>query len=105
MSYPQPAYCHRNYPLFTPGGEDVRWSEALEEQGNVWVGGMLLTAQLVTEQTHAHYGVPPVLQDLDLVHGPGRRGYMSFMWDDLDAIAPWMDERIVKRINGQGLGI
>lgn len=82
----------------------MRWTGELE-QGNFWVGGLLLTAQLVTSQTHTHYGAIPVLQDLDLVHGPGRRSYMSFMWDDLDAIAPWMQERITKRINGQGLGM
>ncbi|THH11905.1 hypothetical protein EW145_g329 [Phellinidium pouzarii] len=107
MTHPQPSPRHINYPLYTPGGEDVRWTGAglLEEQGNFWVGVQLLTAQLVTPQTRTHSGELPVLQDLDLVLGPGRSHYMSFTWADLDAIAPWMRERIVKRIDGQGLGI
>ena len=44
-------------------------------------------------------------QDFDLVVGQGRSHYASFTWADLDAIAPWMEDRIVRRIDGQGLGI
>jgi len=41
-------------------------------------------------------------QDSDgSVHG---RHYASLSWNDLWAIAPWMDERISKRIDGAGLG-
>ncbi|KAH8118654.1 hypothetical protein DFH11DRAFT_1568580 [Phellopilus nigrolimitatus] len=107
LTYPQPSSSHANYPFFTPGGGDLRWRGAglLEEQGNYWVGGMLLTAQLVTQDTRTHSGEMPALQDLDLVVGPGRSHYMSLIWADLDAIAPWMSECITKRIDGQGLGI
>ena len=44
-------------------------------------------------------------EDFDLVVGQGRAHYASFTWDDLDAIAPWMKDRIVRRIDGPGLGI
>ncbi|KAI5119587.1 hypothetical protein M0805_005759 [Coniferiporia weirii] len=107
LMHPRPSSSHTNYPLFTAGGEDVRWTGEgmMEEHGNYWVGGLLLTAQLVTPQTRTHSGEMPALQDLDLVVGPGRSHYMSFTWADLEAVAPWMTERITKRIDGQGLGI
>ena len=35
---------------------------------------------------------------------PGRQQYSSFTWEDLLAVAPWMDERITKKIDGAGLG-
>lgn len=63
-----------------------------------------LTAQLVSQSTHIHFGEMPILQDLDLVVGPGRSHYASFTWTDLDTIAPWMADVITKRIDGQGLG-
>jgi hypothetical protein len=44
-------------------------------------------------------------QDFDLVVGQGRGHYASFTWDDLDAIAPWMQDRITKRLDGPGLGL
>ncbi len=47
----------------------------------------------------------PPLQDLDLVVGPGRSRYASFTWVDLAAIAPWMEEKITKKIDGPGLGL
>ena len=130
MTHPQPAWSHRNYPLHTPGGKDRRWigNVNFEEHGMHWVGGLLyvhihkrffphktyktpptsIVAQLVTPgmQTHelpnhnAH-----IDEDFDLVVGRGRGHYASFTWADFDAIAPWMNDRIVKRIDGQGLGI
>lgn len=34
----------------------------------------------------------------------GGHQYASFDWDDLLAIAPWMEEFITKKIEGPGLG-
>jgi len=34
----------------------------------------------------------------------GRQQYASFTWSDLWAIAPWLEERITKKIDGPGLG-
>ncbi len=59
-----------------------------------------LTVQLISENTRHH----ATQQDHDIVNGPGLSSYASFTWADLDAIAPWMSERITKRIDGQGLG-
>ena len=103
---PQPSFGHSNYPLFTPGGEDTRWagSEQEDERRHFWVGGMLVCAQLCCSETRTHSGEGPFLQDLDLVVGPGRSKYISLGWADLDAIAPWLSERVSKRIDGQGLG-
>ena len=47
----------------------------------------------------------PILLDLDLVVGPGRQHFASFTWSDLWAIAPWMEDRITRKIDGPGLGI
>lgn len=55
--------------------------------------------------THELSGDWLPFQDLDLVVGPGRQQYASFTWADLWAIAPWMEERITKKIQGPGLGI
>lgn len=46
----------------------------------------------------------PQLQDSDLVVGPGRNQYASLCWEDLGAIAPWLDEWITKKLEGVGLG-
>lgn len=107
LLHPQPRPAHANYPFFTPGGADKRWagSRLDEERGKLWVGGLLLCAQLCTSETRTHFGEGPVLQDLDLVVGPGRNKYASLGWADLDAIAPWLGERITKRIDGQGLAL
>ncbi|KAK7060391.1 hypothetical protein VNI00_001156 [Paramarasmius palmivorus] len=108
MTHPLPARRHRNYPWYTPGGEDKRWlgSGEIEEDGLKWVGGMMVLAQLVgprTLETGDGDGFVP-LQDLDLVQGPGRHQYTSFLWHDLWAIAPWLEERITRKIDGPGLG-
>uniref|UniRef100_A0A8H7XXZ0 F-box domain-containing protein n=1 Tax=Psilocybe cubensis TaxID=181762 RepID=A0A8H7XXZ0_PSICU len=111
LIYPQPATTHANYPLFTSGGGDSRWNDLdeIEESGLHWVGALMqamvshprllkshnlffccrITAQLICPS-----------RDSD---NP-RHQYASFAWDDLWAIAPWMDEIITKRINGAGLG-
>lgn len=107
LTHPQPSPAHWNYPFYTPGEEDKRWigTGLDEEKGNLWVGSLLLCAQLCTQETRTHSGERPILQDLDLVFGPGRNKYCSFGWADLDAIAPWLSKRITKRIDGQGLGL
>lgn len=109
MSHPQPTASHEKYPLFTPGGKDKRWLHdndiPEDEHGRQWVGGMLLCAQLCSKETRTHFGELPILQDLDLVVGPGRNRYTSLLWEDLDVVAPWLSGHIVKRINGQGLGL
>ncbi|KAF5358927.1 hypothetical protein D9758_004842 [Tetrapyrgos nigripes] len=107
MIHPLPAKSHANYPWYTPGGEDKRWlgSGEVEEEGLKWVGGLLIVAQLITPKTRERVEDRVPLQDLDLVLGPGRSQYASFVWDDLWAIAPWMEERITQKIDGPGLGI
>ncbi|THH13633.1 hypothetical protein EW146_g6611 [Bondarzewia mesenterica] len=99
LTHPLPFLSHANYPLFTPSGEDKRWfgSGALEEDGRLWVGPLMLTAQITGPQTSIQWADGPSLQDLDLVLGFGRNQYSSFTWADLTAIAPWMDERITKK--------
>ncbi|PPQ66577.1 hypothetical protein CVT26_009477 [Gymnopilus dilepis] len=93
LTHPEPAPSHANYPFYTPGGEDLRWLdlEEMEEKGLHWVGGLLITAQLI--------GSPRDTENLF-----GRNQYASFSWQDLWAIAPWMREAISKQINGAGLG-
>ncbi|TDL29843.1 hypothetical protein BD410DRAFT_780342 [Rickenella mellea] len=106
LTHPQPMPSHSNYPMYTPGGGDMRWlgSRELEDQGRQWVGGLMLTAQLTTAQTRIPSTEGPELQDLDLVIGPGRGQYASLTWADLSAIAPWMEEHLLKKIDGPGLG-
>jgi hypothetical protein len=45
------------------------------------------------------------LLDRDLIVGPGRQQYASFTWDDLGILAPWLEEKITKKIDGPGLGL
>ncbi|KAF9443324.1 hypothetical protein P691DRAFT_738030 [Macrolepiota fuliginosa MF-IS2] len=96
LQHPMPAPVHADYPFYTPGGGDRRWIGMPEtKDGLHWVGGLMLVAQLI------------VPGDADSVSDPlntGRRQYASFSWNDLWAIAPWMEERITKRIDGPGLG-
>ncbi|KAG6910957.1 hypothetical protein DXG01_006011 [Tephrocybe rancida] len=109
--HPLPAPSHANYPYYTPGGGDKRWlgEGEVEEEGLRWVGGLFshgrIIAQLIGPRTQEPSGEWLPLQDLDLVIGPGRSQYASFTWADLWAIAPWMEERITKKIQGPGLGI
>ncbi|KAF9464878.1 hypothetical protein BDZ94DRAFT_1215690 [Collybia nuda] len=106
LIHPLPSPSHANYPFYTPGGGDKRWlgSGEVEEEGFRWVGGLMIIAQILGPHTHELSGDWPPLQDLDLVVGPGRQQYASFTWNDLWAIAPWMEERITKKIEGPGLG-
>lgn len=95
----------------------------MEEHDRQWIGPMLyastasetlmlpliarhfrITAQLVgpqTKQVVEENDLTP-LQDLDLVVGPGRGQYASLTWEDLTAIAPWLE--LANKINGPGLG-
>ena len=63
-----------------------------------------LVAQLVGPHTMEPWSRSPQLQDSDLVVGPGRNQYASLCWEDLNAIAPWLDDRITKKLEGAGLG-
>jgi len=86
LRHPTPAPIYANYPFYTPGGADRRWVGRPEtEEGMHWVGGLMLVAQLIDS-------------------GIGLQQHASFSWDDLWMIAPWMEERISKRIDGPGLG-
>ncbi|GBE79902.1 hypothetical protein BKA93DRAFT_816689 [Sparassis latifolia] len=103
LAYPHPSPSHENYPFHTPGGEDVRWvdTEELEEKCLQWVGSMMLTAQLLGPHTkETQFGASPV--DFDLVVGSGRSQYASLTFDDLMAVAPWLN--VTKWIEGPGLG-
>ncbi|KAJ3537464.1 hypothetical protein NM688_g6684 [Phlebia brevispora] len=104
MSYPLPALSHANYPFHTPGGEDKRWlgTGELEENGMQWVGGLMITAQILGTRTK-EAGSPFIpLQDRDLIEGPNRSQYAAFTFADLDAIAPWLEFK--SKIDGPGLG-
>ncbi|KAJ7228426.1 hypothetical protein GGX14DRAFT_692450 [Mycena pura] len=107
LKYPLPAITHINYPFYSPGGADKRWIMP-EEVGLEWVGGLMVVAQIIGQGQGpdvASANAWPPLQDHDLVIGPGRQQYMSLTWEDLWTIAPWLEEKISKRIDGQGLGI
>ncbi|KIL70256.1 hypothetical protein M378DRAFT_67503 [Amanita muscaria Koide BX008] len=93
LRYPQPALSFANYPFYTPWGGDRRWlgSGETEEGGLHWVGSMLIVAQILREDNSVGEHV--------------RQQYVSFTWSDLWTIAPWLEEKITKRISGPGLGI
>ena len=48
LLYPEPALCHRNYPMYTPGGLDRRWANEFElKRSDVkWVGNMMYDIRL-----------------------------------------------------------
>ncbi|KAJ6598820.1 hypothetical protein DFH09DRAFT_1129307 [Mycena vulgaris] len=69
-------------------------SDELEEAGMQWD----------KEQRTRRRNWPP-LQDHDLVVGSGRQQYASLTWDDFWTIAPWLEEKITRQIDGPGLGI
>ena len=64
-----------------------------------------IIAQIIGPHTHDISDDWAPLQDMDLAVGPGRHQYASFIWDDLWAIAPWLEERVVEKIDGPGLGL
>ncbi|KAF8195624.1 hypothetical protein K438DRAFT_1826239 [Mycena galopus ATCC 62051] len=108
LNYPLSAQTHIDYPFYTPGGADKRWiiSEDAEESDFEWVGGLMVVTQILGQGVHeASPQNGPPLQDRDLISGSGRQQYVSFTWDDLWAIAPWLEEKITKQIDGPGLGL
>jgi hypothetical protein len=98
LTHPSPAGSHRNYPLYTPGGGDRRWG-SLEEEGQQWVGSLMVIVQLIRPKAIIGYE-----QDESDFAGSWNR-FASFTWYDLLTIAPWMKERVTKVIDGPGLGI
>ncbi|KAL1740103.1 hypothetical protein HDZ31DRAFT_68260 [Schizophyllum fasciatum] len=103
LTHPLPSPSFANYPFHTPSGRDRRWQSTggVEEDGLLWVGPLMILAQLKCPYFEEDDGE---LEDLDIVVAPGRAQYTSFTWEDLSAVAPWMDERITKKIDGAGLG-
>jgi hypothetical protein len=71
---------------------------------NINVYTYRITAQIIGPRTHESFVEGHALQDLDLVVGLNRNQYASFTWNDMWAIAPWMKDKITKRIDGLGLG-
>ncbi|KAF9238750.1 hypothetical protein BU15DRAFT_47325 [Melanogaster broomeanus] len=103
MSHPRPSPSHRNYPMFTPGGGDRRWSaDDTEAEGMQWVGGLMYDSLYVMGHFFSNFprGLPP-----ELIDDIGNGQFASFTWQDFLAVAPWMEERISQIIHGQGLGI
>ncbi|KAG1783051.1 hypothetical protein EV702DRAFT_240416 [Suillus placidus] len=98
LTRPLPAESHRNYPSYTPGGGDRRW-RSFEEEGKQWVGGLMVTVQLIRPRANIGYE-----EDESEFAGSWNR-FASFTWDDLLTIAPWMKERVTKIIDGPGLGM
>jgi hypothetical protein len=83
---------------------DVRYPFGGPLRSNIDVYFSRLVAQLVGPHTMEPWSRSPQLQDSDLVVGPGRNQYASLCWEDLSAIAPWLDEGITKKLEGAGLG-
>ncbi|CEL53588.1 hypothetical protein RSOLAG1IB_06443 [Rhizoctonia solani AG-1 IB] len=96
LQYPEPIDNYSQYPNYTPGEDDNRWhiQDGLEEGGLLWVGPIMITAQLVPHNIRR----PSTLLTPEEVYSEGR--HVSFRWDDLIAIAPWMEERLTRRDDG-----
>ncbi|KAF7355533.1 hypothetical protein MSAN_01470300 [Mycena sanguinolenta] len=106
LNYPLPAETHINYPFYTHGGTDKRWITEDTEAGLEWVGGLMVVTQILGQGVDEPLSQnQPPLQDRDLIAGSGRQQYVSFTWEDLSVIAPWLEEKITKRIDGPGLGL
>ncbi|KIY49458.1 hypothetical protein FISHEDRAFT_41306 [Fistulina hepatica ATCC 64428] len=106
LTHPLPVASFANYPFHTPSGMDKRWIDAggIEDEGLVWIGPLLITAQIVGPHTTDITGVWPPFQEHDLAAGPGRSQYAPFLYSDLFGISPWMVERVTQQIVGPGLG-
>ncbi|CAE7195135.1 unnamed protein product [Rhizoctonia solani] len=96
LQYPEPSDNYAKYPNYTPGEDDNRWriQDGQEEGGLIWVGPMMITAQLVPHNVRRS-STPITAEE---VYSEGR--HVSFRWDDLIAIAPWMKERLTRRDDG-----
>ncbi|PVG03624.1 hypothetical protein CPB86DRAFT_378138 [Serendipita vermifera] len=81
LTEPLPIESHKNFPLYTPGGRDLRWPKDYDG-------------------TNEEFWVGPILGRI----GHGRSHWASFTLDDLTAIAPWLEDHIEKRVEGMGLG-
>lgn len=103
LRYPSPADTFANYPDHTPGGYDKRWItvSGLEEGGLNWVGSLMLVAQLIDPTNLAG----PDKAEETLLLSSNHLHYASLTWPDLWALAPWMVDKIVKCIDGPGLGL
>ncbi|QRW20866.1 sucrase/ferredoxin-like domain-containing protein [Rhizoctonia solani] len=99
LQHPEPSENYSQYPNYTPGEDDTRWriQNGLEEGGLLWVGPIMITAQLVPHNVK-HISTPLTAEE---VYSEGR--HVSFRWDDLIAIAPWMEERLTRRDDGSDL--
>lgn len=55
LRYPTPSSSHVEYPNYTPGGHDKRWTTnaGLEEGGRIWVGSLMF----VSPATHISSGL------------------------------------------------
>ncbi|TFK99171.1 hypothetical protein BDV98DRAFT_595193 [Pterulicium gracile] len=107
MIVPQSAPSHEDYPFLTLGGGDMRWVNPDDYGDLKWVGGLMIMAQIVGPRTHERVpeSVFDPTFDSGLVMGPGRSQYASFTWEDLWAVAPWLEARLTKQIDGPGLGL
>ncbi|KAF8714560.1 Sucrase/ferredoxin-like, partial [Rhizoctonia solani] len=99
LQHPEPSENYSQYPNYTPGEDDTRWriQDGLEEGGLLWVGPIMITAQLVPHNIK-HISTPLTAEE---VYSEGR--HVSFRWDDLIAIAPWMEERLTRHVRVVGL--
>jgi hypothetical protein len=100
---------HANYPFYTPGGLDLRWSNYSDiEEGSRWVGSLMCVNISLPPWffclTRAIRLVAQILGPSDGDALQPSRQYASFDWSDLWAIAPWLEEIITTRIDGPGLG-
>jgi len=93
----------KSFQLKTGSGDDM-----------VWIGPILIVAQLYPTHGPAPDSAAaesdphdPATFEQHILQGqdqPAGR-WASFGWPDLWAIAPWLQERITKRVEGHGLGI
>jgi hypothetical protein len=98
-----------------------RESRTMHEDGRRWVGSMMyisllrsplqetylydrLVAQIIGPQNLLVDSESTASDDgTELVTGPGRRQYASLHWVDLWAVAPWMQEKVTRKIDGAAL--
>jgi hypothetical protein len=75
LTHPFPASSHAEYPFYTPGGGDKRWlmseSGNLEEEGQQWVGGLMLALDRSFDAFPAAYIV--TLSHVSQAHSPDHK--------------------------------
>lgn len=120
LTHPRPINGHRDFPNHTSGGQDLRWPEEYDgTEEECWVGPMLYvtigTGKSLLLTGFAHSVTALIVPHDDILSeeastevlkriGAGRSRWASFTIDDLDAIAPWLDAHIEKKMEGMGLG-